>query len=108
LHRCSSFWKKPGILVYHQGAKYANERETGSTCEAFPHEKQVDTEQQEDRIRIWYVSNEIATATYNFVSIQDDLGTPQAKLNQRLTIWWDLPFNKFQEEIVKVFKHDIP
>jgi hypothetical protein len=38
----------------------------------------------------------------------NDLGMPQGKLNQQLTIWWKLPFNKFRNEIKKVFKHDIP
>jgi len=40
--------------------------------------------------------------------IQNDLGTAQAKLNQRLTTWWELPFKGFREELVKVFKRDIP
>ena len=40
--------------------------------------------------------------------IQDDLGTLQAKLNQRLTTWWELPFKEFRNELVKVFKRDIP
>ncbi|HET9999400.1 MAG TPA: N-6 DNA methylase, partial [Ktedonobacteraceae bacterium] len=40
--------------------------------------------------------------------IQHDLGTPQAKLNQKLTTWWELPFKALREELVKVFKRDIP
>lgn len=40
--------------------------------------------------------------------IQHDLGTPQAKLNQKLTAWWELPFSALREELVKVFKRDIP
>jgi Eco57I restriction-modification methylase/TaqI-like C-terminal specificity domain len=40
--------------------------------------------------------------------IQSDLGTAEGKLNQRLTTWWVLSFKEFREEIVKVFKHDIP
>jgi len=40
--------------------------------------------------------------------IQNDLGTPQGSLNQRLAMWWELPFKEFRSEIVKVFKHDIP
>ncbi len=40
--------------------------------------------------------------------IKSDLGTPQAKLNQKLTTWWEQPFKEFREELVKVFKRDIP
>jgi hypothetical protein len=40
--------------------------------------------------------------------IENDLGTSQAKLNQRLTLWWELSFKEFREELVKVFKRDIP
>jgi hypothetical protein len=40
--------------------------------------------------------------------IENDLATPQAKLNQRLTSWWELSFKEFREELVKVFKRDIP
>ena len=39
--------------------------------------------------------------------IELDLGTSQAKLNQRLTSWWELSFKEFREELMKVFKHDI-
>jgi Eco57I restriction-modification methylase len=40
--------------------------------------------------------------------IEHDLGNSQAKLNQRLTTWWELSFKEFREELVKVFKRDIP
>jgi type I restriction-modification system DNA methylase subunit len=40
--------------------------------------------------------------------IENDLGTPLAKLNQKLTTWWELSFKDFREELVKVFKRDIP
>lgn len=40
--------------------------------------------------------------------IVKDLGTPGGKLNQRLQEWWLLPFKEFREELVKVFKRDIP
>ena len=40
--------------------------------------------------------------------VENDLGNSQAKLNQRLTMWWELSFKKFREELVKVFKRDIP
>jgi type I restriction-modification system DNA methylase subunit len=40
--------------------------------------------------------------------IRQDLGIPQAKLNQRLQTWWKLSFKEFREELVKVFKRDIP
>jgi len=36
-----------------------------------------------------------------------DLGTPDGKLNQKLTAWWDLDFPVFRAEIQKVFKRDI-
>lgn len=39
--------------------------------------------------------------------IQHDLGTPQAKLNQKLVMWWELSFKEFREELVKVFKRDV-
>jgi hypothetical protein len=40
--------------------------------------------------------------------IVNDLGNSQAKLNQRLTTWWEMPFKEFREELVKVFRRDIP
>jgi len=40
--------------------------------------------------------------------IQYDLGIPQTKLNQRLETWWKLSFKEFREELIKVFKRDIP
>jgi hypothetical protein len=40
--------------------------------------------------------------------ILDDLGTPDRKLNLKLTAWWDLDFPAFRAEIKKVFKQDIP
>jgi hypothetical protein len=40
--------------------------------------------------------------------IVNDLGNSQAKLNQRLTTWWELSFKEFREELVKVFRRDIP
>jgi len=40
--------------------------------------------------------------------IENDLGTPPAKLNQKLTTWWELSFKELREELVKVFKRDIP
>jgi hypothetical protein len=40
--------------------------------------------------------------------IEHDLGTPNAKLNQRLLEWWELSFQEFRGELAKVFKRDIP
>ncbi|HJT59404.1 MAG TPA: N-6 DNA methylase [Ktedonobacteraceae bacterium] len=40
--------------------------------------------------------------------IERDLGTPNAKLNQKLAEWWQLPFSEFRAELTKVFKRDIP
>jgi hypothetical protein len=37
-----------------------------------------------------------------------DLGTPDGKLNQKLTAWWELDFPTFRAEVQKVFKRDIP
>lgn len=37
-----------------------------------------------------------------------DLGTPDRKLNQKLTAWWGLDFSAFRAEITKVFKREIP
>jgi len=39
--------------------------------------------------------------------IQNDLGTPQVNLNQKLAMWWELSFKEFREELVKVFKKDV-
>ena len=36
-----------------------------------------------------------------------DLGTPDGKLNQKLTAWWNLDFPALRAEIQKVFKRDI-
>jgi hypothetical protein len=40
--------------------------------------------------------------------IFSDLGTPDKKLNQKLTAWWNLDFPALRAEIKKVFKSDIP
>jgi len=40
--------------------------------------------------------------------ILTDLAAPDAKLNQKLTAWWELGFGSFSEEIKKVFKRTIP
>ncbi|GAC1634924.1 MAG: hypothetical protein NVS4B11_36980 [Ktedonobacteraceae bacterium] len=41
--------------------------------------------------------------------IVHDLGNgPDARLNQRLDLWWDLSFPEFHTEITKVFKRTIP
>jgi hypothetical protein len=40
--------------------------------------------------------------------IEHDLGTPNAKLNQKLSEWWELSFKEFRGELAKVFKRDIP
>ncbi|MGB3635342.1 MAG: hypothetical protein WA982_14970 [Rubrobacteraceae bacterium] len=40
--------------------------------------------------------------------IFSDLGTPDKKLNQKLTAWWNLDFFEFRAQIKKVFKQDIP
>jgi hypothetical protein len=40
--------------------------------------------------------------------ILSDLGTPDKKLNQKLTAWWNLDFSAFRAEVKKVFKQDIP
>jgi hypothetical protein len=37
-----------------------------------------------------------------------DFGTPEKKLNQKLTAWWDLDFPALRAELHKVFKRDIP
>ncbi len=38
-----------------------------------------------------------------------DLGNgPDARLNQRLELWWDLSFADFYTEVTKVFKRTIP
>lgn len=37
-----------------------------------------------------------------------DLGGPNAKLNQKLTAWWELESATFRDEVRKVFKRDIP
>ncbi len=40
--------------------------------------------------------------------IFSDLGTPEKKLNQKLTAWWNLDFPALRAEVKKVFKSDIP
>jgi type I restriction-modification system DNA methylase subunit len=40
--------------------------------------------------------------------ILTDLGTPDGKLNQKLTAWWNLTFTTFRRELKKVFRQDIP
>jgi hypothetical protein len=36
-----------------------------------------------------------------------DLGAPDAKLNQKLTVWWELDFPDFCAEVQKVFRREI-
>jgi hypothetical protein len=42
--------------------------------------------------------------------ILSDLRTPEGKdrLNQKLTVWWELDFAVFRREVKKIFKQDIP
>ena len=40
--------------------------------------------------------------------LQSDLGTADAKLNQKLTAWWNLDFTTLRAELRKVLKIDIP
>ncbi|HLH62847.1 MAG TPA: Eco57I restriction-modification methylase domain-containing protein [Ktedonobacteraceae bacterium] len=40
--------------------------------------------------------------------IEHDLGTQNAKLNQRLSEWWQLSFAEFRGELTRIFKRDIP
>lgn len=40
--------------------------------------------------------------------IRSDLGSPEKKLNKKLTSWWDLDFPVLRTETKKVFKKDIP
>ncbi len=40
--------------------------------------------------------------------ILTDLGLPSAKLNQKLTSWWDLDFPSFRAELRKTWKREIP
>jgi len=35
-----------------------------------------------------------------------DLATPDSKLNQKLTAWWELDFLAFRAEVQKVFKRE--
>src|SRR5260370_40955848 len=42
------------------------------------------------------------------VRIVNDLGISQARLKQRLTTCWELCFEEFREELVKVFRRDVP
>ncbi|MHB9036366.1 MAG: Eco57I restriction-modification methylase domain-containing protein [Armatimonadota bacterium] len=57
--------------------------------------------------------SEIAPQRYSLQSnvhhrLQADLGTPDKKLNQKLTSWWKLDFSGLRTELNKVFKTDIP
>ncbi len=40
--------------------------------------------------------------------LHTDWGTPEHKLNQKLTAWWDLDFSALRTELKKVFGQDIP
>ncbi|MBA2375296.1 MAG: Eco57I restriction-modification methylase domain-containing protein, partial [Rubrobacter sp.] len=40
--------------------------------------------------------------------VHSDLGSPEKKLNKKLTSWWDIDFPTLRSEIKKVFKKDIP
>lgn len=40
--------------------------------------------------------------------VLSDLGGPGAKLNQKLTAWWNLDFPAFRAEVQKALKQDIP
>jgi hypothetical protein len=40
--------------------------------------------------------------------ILTDLGTPDGKLNQKLTAWWSLTVTSFRRELKKAFRQEIP
>ncbi len=40
--------------------------------------------------------------------LSTDFGTPDAKLNQKLTSWWDMDFPALREELRKAFRAGIP
>ncbi len=40
--------------------------------------------------------------------VHTDLGTPEKRLNQKLTNWWELDFPALRREVQKVFRTDIP
>ena len=40
--------------------------------------------------------------------ISSDLGSPDLKLNEKLTNWWEHDFATFRAEVKRVFKRDIP
>jgi hypothetical protein len=40
--------------------------------------------------------------------LHTDQGTPDIKLNQKLSTWWELDFTTLRAEVKKLFKRDIP
>jgi hypothetical protein len=57
--------------------------------------------------------NDLARDRYAFHQrvrhrLQADLGTPDARLNQKLTAWWEQDFPALRAEVKKVFQRDVP
>jgi hypothetical protein len=50
----------------------------------------------------------VARARYTLHRILTDLGAPGARLNRKLTAWWELDFAGFLAEVRKAFKREIP
>ena len=70
----------------------------------------------EDKAAIGALAQEITTEAKARYALHEsvrrrlltDFGSPGISLNQKLTAWWTLDFSGLRQELVKVFKRDIP
>ncbi len=93
-----------GLLIYQQKTQY---------IERLPIPTLTDT-QKEHIGTLAQQLTDVAQGRYQVrrrtaQRILHDLGSgPDAKLNQRLEVWWELSFADFHAEVMKVFKRTIP
>ncbi len=100
---CSPLAERMGLIIYQHKTQYITSLPIPTLTDA----------QREHIARLAQQITETAKQRYAIRRktahrIQSDLGTAQAKLNQKLETWWELSFSEFRAELVKVFKRDIP
>ncbi len=100
---CSPLAERLGLIIYQQKIQFIKNLPIPPLTDA----------QRETIGSLAQQLTEVARQRYEVrrktaYRIQSDLGTAQGKLNQRLELWWELSFKEVRDELVKVFKRDIP
>ena len=100
---CLNLGERAGMGVFQLFAQYVS---------LFP----VPSATDEDKAAIGALAQEITTEAKARYALHEsvrrrlltDFGRPGISLNQKLTAWWTLDFSGLRQELVKVFKRDIP